>query len=82
MWFLTTHLRMATVMASGDVAHGQITSGFNPCVWNTFRNASHEDTDPERVRETERGGERETKRGRERNNGTKVNHGAITVDVM
>jgi len=25
-----TYLRMATVMASGDVAHGQMTSGFKP----------------------------------------------------
>lgn len=26
-----TYLRIATVMASGEVAQGQITSGFNPC---------------------------------------------------
>ena len=33
-------------MASGDVAQGQITSGFSPWDWNTFRKASQEDTDP------------------------------------
>lgn len=37
---------MATVMASGDVAHGQMTSGFRPWAWNTFKNASHDETDP------------------------------------
>lgn len=42
-----THLRMATVMASGEVAQGQMTSGFRPWDWNTFRKASQEDTDPE-----------------------------------
>lgn len=41
------YLRMATVRASGEEAQGQITSGFRPWVWNTFRKASHEDTDPE-----------------------------------
>lgn len=44
-----THLRMATVMASGEVAHGQMTSGLRPWDWNTFRKASQEDTDPEDV---------------------------------
>lgn len=43
------HLRMATVMASGEVAQGQMTSGFRPWDWNTFRKASQEDTDPEDV---------------------------------
>ncbi len=43
MWYL----RMATVRASGEVAHGQITSGFRPWDWNTFRKASHDDTDPD-----------------------------------
>lgn len=41
------YLRMATVKASGDVAHGQMTSGFRPWDWKTFRKASHDDTDPE-----------------------------------
>lgn len=41
--------RMATVMASGEVAQGQMTSGFRPWDWNTFRKASQEDTDPEKV---------------------------------
>lgn len=41
-----THLRIATVIASGEVAQGQITSGFSPWDWNTFRKASQEDTDP------------------------------------
>lgn len=41
-----TYLRIATVMASGEVAQGQITSGFSPWDWNTFRKASQEDTDP------------------------------------
>lgn len=44
-----TYLRMATVMASGEVAQGQMTSGFRPWDWNTFRKASQEDTDPEDV---------------------------------
>lgn len=43
-----TCLRIATVMASGEVAHGQMTSGFSPWDWNTFRKASQEDTDPGR----------------------------------
>lgn len=38
---------MATVMASGEEAQGQIISGFSPWDWNTFRKASHEETDPE-----------------------------------
>lgn len=41
------YLRMATVSASGEVAHGQITSGFRPWDWKTFRKASHDDTDPD-----------------------------------
>lgn len=49
--YLAAYLRMATVMASGEAAHGQMTSGFSPWDWNTFRKASHDDTDP--------GGERE-----------------------
>lgn len=40
------YLRMATVMASGEEAHGQIISGFRPWDWNTFRKASQDDTDP------------------------------------
>lgn len=43
---LCIYLRIATVRASGEEAQGQITSGFRPWVWNTFRKASHEDTDP------------------------------------
>lgn len=39
-------LRMATVRASGEVAHGQMTSGFKPCDWKTLRKASQDDTDP------------------------------------
>lgn len=41
------YLRMATVRASGDVAHGQMTSGLRPWDWNTFRKASQDDTDPD-----------------------------------
>lgn len=41
-----SHLRIATVRASGEVAHGQITSGFRPWDWKTFRKASQDDTDP------------------------------------
>lgn len=41
-----SHLRIATVKASGEVAHGQITSGFRPWDWKTFRKASQDDTDP------------------------------------
>lgn len=40
------HLRMATVMASEELAHGQITSGRSPRDWNTLRKASQEDIDP------------------------------------
>lgn len=40
------HLRMATVMASEEPAHGQITSGRSPRAWNTLRKASQEDIDP------------------------------------
>lgn len=39
-------LRMATVMASEELAHGQITSGRSPRAWNTLRKASQEDIDP------------------------------------
>lgn len=42
---------MATVMASGEVAQGQMTSGFSPWDWNTFRKASQDDTDPGKKRE-------------------------------
>lgn len=49
------YLRMATVMASGEVAHGQMTSGFSPWDWKTFRKASQDDTDPgQKWREKER----------------------------
>lgn len=41
-----SHLRIATVRASGEVAQGQITSGFRPWDWKTFRKASQDDTDP------------------------------------
>lgn len=37
---------MATVMASEELAHGQITSGRSPRAWNTLRKASQEDIDP------------------------------------
>ena len=40
-------LRMATVMASEEQAHGQITSGLGPRAWKTFRKASHDEIDPE-----------------------------------
>ena len=58
-------------MASGDVAHGQMTSAFRPLGWNTLRKASQDDTDPgggggregDRRREGEReDGEREDER--------------------
>lgn len=39
---------MATVMASGELAQGHMTSGFRPWGWNTFRKASQDDTDPGR----------------------------------
>lgn len=42
----STDLRIATVRASGEVAHGQMTSGFKPCDWKTLRKASQDDTDP------------------------------------
>lgn len=45
-----THLRMATVMASGELAQGHMTSGFRPWDWNTFRKASQDDTDPGETR--------------------------------
>ncbi len=45
------YLRNATVMASGDVAHGQMTSGFKPCDWNMFKKASHDETDPKSERD-------------------------------
>jgi hypothetical protein len=53
------YLLMATVRASGELAQGQITSGFSPLLWKTLRKASHDEMDPERGRE--RG---ETKRDR------------------
>lgn len=37
---------MATVMASEELAHGQITSGRSPRAWNTLRKASQEEIDP------------------------------------
>lgn len=37
---------MATVMASEELAHGQITSGRSPRAWNTLRKASQDDIDP------------------------------------
>lgn len=40
------YLRIAIVIASGDVAHGQIASGLSPWLWNKLRKASHEETDP------------------------------------
>lgn len=40
------YLRMATVSASGELAHGQMTSGRSPLDWKTLRNASQEDMDP------------------------------------
>lgn len=55
--FACLHLLIATVRASGELAHGQMTSGFRPLLWNTFRNASHDEMDPERERgERGRGG--------------------------
>lgn len=41
-----TYLRIAAVRASGELAQGQITSGRNPLLWKTFRNASQEEMDP------------------------------------
>lgn len=41
------YLRMATVIASEEPAHGQITSGRSPRAWNTLRKASQDDIDPE-----------------------------------
>lgn len=40
------YLRMATVIASEELAHGQITSGRSPRAWNTLRKASQDDIDP------------------------------------
>lgn len=42
------YLRIATVSASGELAHGQMTSGFKPFVWKTLRKASQDEIDPER----------------------------------
>lgn len=41
-----SYLRIATVRASDELAHGQITSGRKPRDWNTFTKASHDDIDP------------------------------------
>lgn len=54
------YLLMATVRASGELAQGQITSGFSPLLWKTLRNASHDEMDPEREEER---GERQRERG-------------------
>lgn len=44
---------MATVMASADVAHGQMASGFSPWPWNRLRKASQDDTDPEELEKSD-----------------------------
>lgn len=41
------HLLIATVRASGELAQGQMTSGFKPLVWKTLRKASQDEIDPE-----------------------------------
>ncbi|KAL0611638.1 hypothetical protein AAY473_018262 [Plecturocebus cupreus] len=43
------YLRIATVMASADVAHGQMASGFSPWLWNRLKKASQDDTDPKEL---------------------------------
>ena len=40
------YLRMATVRASGELAHGQMTSWRRPLLWKTLRNASQDEMDP------------------------------------
>lgn len=40
------YLLIETVNASEELAHGHIASGFNPLLWNKFRNASQEVKDP------------------------------------
>lgn len=42
----STHLLIATVRASAELAHGQMTSGRRPLLWKTLRNASHDEMDP------------------------------------
>lgn len=42
----SSHLLMATVRASAELAHGQMTSGRRPLLWKTLRNASHDEMDP------------------------------------
>lgn len=46
------YLRMATVMASADVAHGQMASGFSPWLWKRLRKASQDDTDPKELEQS------------------------------
>ena len=36
-------------MASAEVAHGQMASGFSPWLWNRLRKASQDDTDPKEL---------------------------------
>lgn len=43
---LAYYLLIETVNASEELAHGHIASGFNPLLWNKFRNASQEVKDP------------------------------------
>lgn len=38
-------------MASAEVAHGQMASGFRPWLWNRLRKASQDDTDPEELKQ-------------------------------
>ena len=45
------YLRIATVMASAEVAHGQMASVFRPWLWNRLRKASQDDTDPEELKQ-------------------------------
>lgn len=33
-------------MASAEVAHGHMASGFSPWLWNRLKKASQDDTDP------------------------------------
>lgn len=46
VWRKWIYLLTATVRASGELTHGQMTSDLNPKLWNTFRNASHDEIDP------------------------------------
>lgn len=47
MALFVRYLLIETVNASEELAQGQMASGFNPLLWNKFRNASQEVKDPE-----------------------------------